>query len=123
MVRPRPLAIVLVALALLAGALFYAPAGSTRTGEPMLSPTPPVTLAPAPTTPTPTSTVARPRLPKTGFETGLLALIGLGLVVAGTALRGRRGFGTSLLTVVGVGLVVAEAALQPRARPARRRRR
>lgn len=114
---------VLAALALLAGALFYAPAGSTLSGESTLSPTPPVTLAPAPTTPiTTTTTTTPPPLPKTGIDTALLALMGLGLVTAGTALRGRPGFGTALLTLVGVSLVVAGTALRPSARRASRRR-
>jgi LPXTG-motif cell wall-anchored protein len=34
-----------------------------------------------------TTTPSRPQLPKTGLETELVALIGLGLLAAGTALR------------------------------------
>lgn len=79
---------VLAALALLAGALVYAPLGSTQGGEPTLSATPPVKLA-APTTTASTTTTAsvRPRLPKTGLQTSTLALLGLGLLGAGSLLR------------------------------------
>jgi hypothetical protein len=84
MLRPRPLATVIAAFALLVGVLLFAPIGSTQSGIPTLSPTPPVTLAPPPTT---TTTPARPRLPKTGLDVSLLALTGLGLFCAGAALR------------------------------------
>ena len=83
---------VIATLALLAGALFYPPLASTHSGEPTLSSTPPVALAPTSTTPTSTTTTttAQPRLPKTGFETSILALLGVGLLAAGTALRRAR---------------------------------
>jgi LPXTG-motif cell wall-anchored protein len=123
MLRTRPLATVLVALALLAGALYYAPIGSSQSGVPKLSPTPPVTLAPPPPAPRPVTRPATPMLPKTGYEAWLVALIGVAMVVAGTALRTRRRFAIELLTVVGVGLAVAGTMLEPSARPASRRRR
>ncbi|MDQ6776178.1 MAG: LPXTG cell wall anchor domain-containing protein [Actinomycetota bacterium] len=87
MFRPRPLATVIAACALLAAVLAFAPIGSTRSGLPTLSPTPPVTLAPPSTAPTTTTTPARPRLPKTGLEASLVALTGLGLLACGAALR------------------------------------
>ncbi len=90
MVRPRPLTTVIAAFALLAGVLLFAPIGSTQTGVPTLSPTPPVTLAPPSTSPTTTTTPSRPRLPKTGMEVSLLALTGLGLLASGAALRRVR---------------------------------
>jgi hypothetical protein len=86
MFRPRPLATVIAAFALLAAVLVFAPIGSTLGGLPTLSPTPPVTLAP-PSAPTPTPAPARPQLPKTGLEVWLVALTGLGLLACGAALR------------------------------------
>jgi LPXTG-motif cell wall-anchored protein len=94
MLRLRPLATAVAAVALLTGALLFASIGSTQSGIPTLSPTPPVTLAPVPTTPVSTTTTPPPaptRLPKTGLDTGLVALVGLVLLVAGTALRRVRG--------------------------------
>jgi LPXTG-motif cell wall-anchored protein len=86
----------MAALVLLAGALLFAPIASTQSGFPTLSPTPPVTLAPAPITPVVTTTTrARPVLPKTGFEAGFAVLLGLGLVAAGTAVRRVGGGGPS----------------------------
>jgi LPXTG-motif cell wall-anchored protein len=79
---------VIATLMLLAGVLLYPPLASTQNGIPTLSATPPVALRTSPTTPTTTS---HPQLPKTGFETSLLALIGLGLLSAGTVLRRTRG--------------------------------
>jgi LPXTG-motif cell wall-anchored protein len=87
MLRPRPLATVIAAFALLVGVLLFAPIGSTQSGIPTLSPTPPVTLAPPSPAPTTTTTPTRPRLPKTGLDVSLLALTGLGLLCAGAALR------------------------------------
>ena len=100
MVRLRPLAAAVAAFALLAGALVFAPIGSTQRGIPTLSPTPPVPLPPAtkpkptptpPTTPTttpaPTPTPARPVLPKTGVDVALMALVGLTLLASGATLR------------------------------------
>jgi len=87
MLRPRPLATVIASLALLAGVLLFAPIGSTQSGVPTLSPTPPVTLAPPSPAPTTTTTPAAPRLPKTGLEVSFVALTGLGLLLAGAALR------------------------------------
>jgi LPXTG-motif cell wall-anchored protein len=81
-------------MALLTGALLFASIGSTQSGISTLSPTPPVRLAPVPTTPvSPTTTPTAPptRLPKTGLDAGLVALVGLVLLVAGTALRRVRG--------------------------------
>ena len=87
MLRPRPLATVIAALALLAGALFFAPIAATQNGASRLSPTPPVRLAPPPHAPA--STPATPKqLPPTGLDTWLVCLAGIGLLAAGTALRG-----------------------------------
>jgi LPXTG-motif cell wall-anchored protein len=94
MLRLRPLATAVVAVALLTGALLFASIGSTQSGIPALSPTPPVTLAPVPTTPvstTTTPTAPATRLPKTGLDTGLVALIGLVLLLAGAGLRRETG--------------------------------
>lgn len=90
-----PLATALAAFALLAGALVFAPIGSTRSGIPTLSPTPPVYLPPAPSTPTtatttpttPAPTPARPVLPKTGVDAELVAFVGLAMMLGGAALR------------------------------------
>jgi len=76
----------IAALALLAGALVFAPLGSTQSGLPTLSATPPVALAPASTTPTATT-----QLPKTGLDDALVALTGLGMLAGGAALRRARG--------------------------------
>ncbi|HWF34486.1 MAG TPA: LPXTG cell wall anchor domain-containing protein [Solirubrobacteraceae bacterium] len=91
MLRPRPLATVLAALALVAGALLFAPFASTRSGAQRLTPMPPVTLSPPAATPvsTPVAT-APPRLPKTGLNAALVALVGLGLLTSGVVLRPRR---------------------------------
>ena len=88
MLRPRPLATVIAAFALLGFALFSAPIGATQSAAPTLSPTPPVRLAP-PSTPAPTTTTpAQPeRLPKTGLDLWLVGLAGLGLLGTGAALR------------------------------------
>jgi LPXTG-motif cell wall-anchored protein len=93
MLRPRPLATVIAALAVLACALLFAPFASTRSGPQTLSPTPPVTLAPPSSTSTSTTTTstAQPKLPKTGLEIWLVALVGLGLLATGAALRQARG--------------------------------
>jgi len=79
MLRPRPLATVIAALALLAGALFFAPIAATQNGASRLSPTPPVRLAPPPHAPA--STPATPKQ-------WLVCLAGIGLLAVGTALRG-----------------------------------
>ena len=96
MLRPRPLVTVTAALALLAGALFFAPLASPQSGQQTLSPTPPVALAPPASATTPTTTTgtpapAQPKLPRTGLEVWLVALTGLGLLATGTALRGAHG--------------------------------
>jgi LPXTG-motif cell wall-anchored protein len=91
MLRPRPLATVIAALALLGAVLVFAPIGSSQSGLPKLSPTPPVTLAPPSIAPTTTAIPARPRLPKTGLEVSLVALTGLALLGAGAALRRTGG--------------------------------
>lgn len=104
----RPLATAVAAFVLLAAVLVFAPLGAAQGPIPTLSPTPPVHLPPASTTPTtPTSTpttstpttpaatttpttpapAPRPALPKTGLDTWLVALVGLGLIAAGTTLR------------------------------------
>lgn len=83
---------VIAALALLTCTLVFAPIASPQSGVPTLSPTPPVTLAPPPTTPASTTTTfSAPQLPKTGVETWLTAVGGLGLLAAGAALRRARG--------------------------------
>jgi LPXTG-motif cell wall-anchored protein len=112
---------VIATLALVAGALLLAPIGATQGTVPTLSPTPPVALAPPPTT----TTAVTQHLPKTGFEAWLLALMGLALVVAGSALRSRGGpaLRRRALAVVGVGLVVAGEVVRPQARPVRASRR
>jgi hypothetical protein len=94
MLRPRPLASVIAALALVACVLLFAPIGATQSASPTLSPTPPVTLTPVPTTPvstttTGTTTTSGPpdQLPRTGLDAWLVVLIGLGLLATGAALR------------------------------------
>jgi hypothetical protein len=91
MLRPKPLATVIAALALLAYALFVAPIAATQSGQPTLSPTAPVKLLPPSSTSRTTTTTTNPtqpaKLPKTGLDTALVALTGLGLVLAGEALR------------------------------------
>ncbi|HWF50245.1 MAG TPA: LPXTG cell wall anchor domain-containing protein [Solirubrobacteraceae bacterium] len=78
---------VVAALALLVCALLFAPTGSTQGGNQTLSPTPPVTLAPPSTASTPP---ARPALPKTGIDVSHVALVGLGFLACGAALRRPR---------------------------------
>lgn len=90
MPRPKPLATVIAALALLGCALYLAPTAVTQNGTPTLSPTPPVRLLPPSTnsTTTPPTPATQPeRLPKTGLDTWLIALVGVGMVLAGEALR------------------------------------
>jgi hypothetical protein len=99
MLRPKPLATVIAALALLAGALFFTPIAATQSGQPTLSPTPPVKLLPPSTTTTGTTTTGTTttgtttsgpppvQLPKTGLDAWLVALVGVGFVLAGEALR------------------------------------
>jgi LPXTG-motif cell wall-anchored protein len=87
MLRPRPLVTVVAALALLVCVLLFAPTGSTQGGKQTLSPTPPVTLAPPSTVST---TTTRPALPKTGIDVSHVALVGLGFLACGAALRRPR---------------------------------
>jgi hypothetical protein len=79
---------VIAALALLAGTLVFTSIGSTQSALPTLSPTPPVKLASPSTAPVSrTSTSARPQLPKTGLDAGLLALVGLAFMATGKVVR------------------------------------
>jgi hypothetical protein len=88
MLRPRPFAVLVAALSLLACALVFAPIGATQSGQPTLSQTPPVPLAPASSTTTTTTTSGQPAgLPKTGLDAWLVALLGGCLVVIGARLR------------------------------------
>ena len=75
----------IAALSFLACALILAPIGATQSSQSTLSRTPPVPLAPASTT---TTTSAQPgKLPRTGIDLSLVAVLGGGLLGLGAGLR------------------------------------
>jgi len=86
MLRPRTLTPVIAALALLTYALIFTPVAVTQSNLARLSPTPPVKLAPASTTAT-TPSGPPDQLPKTGLDSWLVLVVGLGLVATGAGLR------------------------------------